>query len=409
MNLKHSRNRFLTSLFVAAVAADVSACASSPSSEDAFGVGAGPTYVIQSTVFTVDGSTSYIGTVSTLDGSEEFDATNALELGGTARTFGPEKAGWIAIGDNEAVTVTRYELDGEDGFRKGKAMGLQNRGITNLSADVTFISDTKAYYVDWENASFLIWNPTTMEIEGEIDLTSTIARDGWTAMFGDEAIRRGTQLLYPVTWRNTDNEPNVDTSDTGLITIDTTTNELVDYQVDERCSAGVQISSPNGDTYLVSPAEVAVGWARGGIETPPCVLRVRGNEASFDEDYFVDLSELTGGLAGDAILASEGALYIRQLDEGVSNPADATSVWDVAFAEAWLWYRWDFDTNQLTPVDGLGYSAGGGGGLYIDGKTYLTQSTADYSRTTLVDMSDPAGPKLGLTANGYTYTVLRAR
>src|SRR5262245_45319355 len=113
-----SVSALLRAPIAAAVAANVLACSSASSSslpsEDAIGTGAGPLYVVQSTVFTVDGSTSYIGTVGTLDGSEAFDTSNALELAGTARTFGPEMGGWIAVGDNEAFTVTRYELEGDN-------------------------------------------------------------------------------------------------------------------------------------------------------------------------------------------------------------------------------------------------------------------------------------------------------
>ncbi len=91
------------------------------------------------------------------------------------------------------------------------------------------------------------------------------------------------------------------------------------------------------------------------------------------------------------------------------SPPLKGSRWDSTFAAAWRLYRWSIATGGLDLVDGLGYAAAGTGGLLIDGNTYLTQSTDDYSETTVVNMSDPSGPKLGLTAPGYTYTVLRVR
>lgn len=73
------------------------------------------------------------------------------------------------------------------------------------------------------------------------------------------------------------------------------------------------------------------------------------------------------------------------------------------------WWRWNVGDKSATDVPGQPFSVPGGLKHIVDGKTYVTNASADYKYTTFVEL-DPSGTlREAMTVKGDPYGLLRVR
>lgn len=371
-----------------------------------------PAYIVSTRVFAPDSdvaATSFFYVVDSLDAGTTIDIAQGIEFPGSARLFANEETGWFAIGSGEDSTITRYSV-GDGGLVAGKSMSLQPYGITShFSDDVYFVSPTKLYYPDRDNAQLLIINPEAMEIEGTIDLPETF-REGYQANYSYEAIYRDGKLLFSVGWFDWVND--VILNATGLVVIDTDSDSVVRVDVDERC-AGITtpVNLASGETLLVSSALAAANNILGRLGTEPCALRIPAGSDTFDPDYSLRLGDLTGGApAGEPVYAGGNALYVRVFDQASATLAEGQYSWDLTSQPLWSWVRWDAVQNIAEPAATLVPSTADTVWFRADGRTFGMESLDDaYSQTRLIELSADGGPVNRLTAPGFLQGVARAR
>jgi hypothetical protein len=365
-------------------------------------------FLVNTTVFGADGmSNTYFAPLESLAAGTKLDTKRALEAPGMAKLYAREGLGWFALGGGEEPTVTRYDVDSQGTFTKSDStISFQPRGTDFLGDTMVFVSDRKAYYFDAPNTQLIRWNPETMEIEGEIDLSMTF-KDNLTTIYDVKPLLRGDgTLLFPVAWRNFETDATF--PGTGLVVIDTAIDEVASYVEDERCQ-GITWSAvtPDGDLYAGTSPYYSVLQRVTGDGPEPCVLRVRAASKAFDPEYKVELATLVDGrIAGGLAPAGEGALFFRAIDPEVK--VDASSiVGDVWADDVWTWQRWDLATDEVTAVAGLAPSAAGGLTYEVDGRVYAVDAEADWSSSTLIDLTAEGGPRAALTATGYIYGAAR--
>ncbi|HTU61472.1 MAG TPA: hypothetical protein VMF89_23615, partial [Polyangiales bacterium] len=313
------------------------------------------------------------------------------------------------LGGGEEPTVTRYDLSETGEFvESDEAISFQPRGTDFLGDTMVFVSDEQAYYFDAPNTQLIRWNPTSMEIEGEIDLSVTFKKDLTTIYDLKPLLRDDGTLLFPVTGRNFETDETF--SATGLVVIDTDSDKVLSYVEDERCQ-GITWSAltSEGDLYAATSPYYSVRQRVTGKGPAPCVLRVRKGETEFDPEYKVELAELVDGrVAGGLAPAGKGALFFRAVgpDVEIDEDSDVSGVWSDA---VWTWQRWDLATDDVEPVKGLPPSAAGGLTYEIDGHVYAVDAEADWSASTLIDLTAEGGPQSALHATGYIYGAARIR
>lgn len=140
-----------------------------------------------------------------------------------------------------------------------------------------------------------------------------------------------------------------------------------------------------------------------------CALRVRAGETELDPAYKVELAELADGrVAGGLAPAGKHALFFRAVEPDLEIDADSdiSGVWSDA---VWTWQRWDLATDRVEPVTGLQPSAAGGLTYEVDGHVYAVDAEADWSASTLIDLTAEGGPEPALHATGYIYGAARIR
>jgi hypothetical protein len=369
----------------------------------------GSAFAVGTRIWDDASTTSYFHVVRSLEAGTVVDLGEAVEVSGAAKLFSIGKLGWFAIGGGESPTISRYELDADDRLQPRETISLQSYGVSSLWDTVYVVSPTKAYYPDRDNQQLIVWNPTEMTVSGSIALPQT-NRDGFLSLYSYTPIVRGNELLFTVGWFDWVTNDAV-RAETGLVVIDTDTNQVVRFDVDTRCggiTTGVETSS--GDMYLVSSALAGAAYKLGRLTSKPCVLRIRGNETTFDAGYHVQLDTLTSGaLAGEPVSGGGDRIFLRVFDEAAAELPAQPATWDVTGQLAWNWWRWDVATNAMTQVTALPPSTADVLWFEIGERVYGAQTTADYSTTTLIDLTATDGPAPALTAVGFIHGVAQIR
>jgi len=137
---------------------------------------------------------------------------------------------------------------------------------------------------------------------------------------------------------------------------------------------------------------------------------VRAGSDAFDPDYLANLGDATGSaMAGEPIPAGGDGVFLRVFDESLGTVADDNATWELTGQSAWRWVRWDVSTNDVSPITELEPSTSDVLWFQVEGRVYGTETKADYSETTLIDLTAEGGPRRALTAPGFLHGVARIR
>jgi hypothetical protein len=372
-----------------------------------------PLYAISASVFGEEGNTSYVALLPSLDAGTPIDYGRVLEVGSASSAFGPEKGAFFAVGLDEAPTVTKYQITGEERFVERETLDFSGYGLTYMWRDpglVPFLAANKAYVIDNRELQVVVWNPAAMEIVGSFSLAEVEDPAYPLTRFETDPTFRGDELVVLVTHST---EDDVGAPYSSLMTLDTVNDRVTSVVREERCGGlWDSVKDSKGDIYFASGTwDAAQHRVFGGdVEKAPCMLRMKAGASGFDPDYFVDSASIGGFPAGGLVSGGGDTAYIKVLDETALPPIDAEDFDAVWGGEVWRWWRFELGSSApATPVSSLALSNGGGGELMVEDKTYVRNASADFASTTLLDMSAEGEPAPGLTLRGYPYGIVRVR
>jgi hypothetical protein len=390
------------------------ACAASsgadiePGSADA----AKPLYAVYTQVRTPDGRTNYLSLTDSLLAPAELDPQSALEVPGYSRFYAPDTGGFFAIGNGEALTITRYDVLGGGSFNETGRVSFAGAGVTWLHYRAIFFSETRAYYVDNTRPQIVVWNPREMTVTGTFELPPQVA-DGYE---GYETILpfyrfpvANDRLLIPVSWIDRAGDRARDA--TGLVVVDTATDSVVSYSETERCAAATELAfDDNGDVYFGTDFyHPLYNAAVRGVSRPGCVLRVRAGEEEFDDAYLLRLSELADGRATASLTdaARPGVAYISVLDE--ERLPWASFADEPLFDEAWEWWRLDLRSGTAELDPNIPPSGPGVSSHRVGNDRYIVRSVGGQESSQLFRLADDSVHEPGFTAPGYITGIARIR
>jgi hypothetical protein len=331
----------------------------------------GPAYAVMQTVDSPEGRLNYLYVVPDLD-IGQLDPSRAREFGGSTRilAFG----GQIFVADAETLVIGRFDVDADLNLVPSGEVSLANLGISYIDSLGTFINAERAYYMNSEQLEIVVWNPTTMEITGSIDISSLA-----NPAFGQFEMREGTIVgdkLF-ANYYNSDWDAGLDESAATVAVLSTTENVLLDALRDERCgSAWYGSLLPNGD--FVVPGTSWGGSARFYIQPPPpqnCLLRIRSGESTFDPDFLLSLDEVTAPLVDGATFtyaAEVGGAVVWAREPGEFADADTyytDTVWRPRFVDVESW-------SSRTMDEGLRSEGWFGETFIVDGAPHFPDGTA---------------------------------
>ena len=140
-------------------------------------------YAVMYEVFSADSdeSSSYLNVFDSLD-IKEIDSQGGREFAG-GRAFLQSYNNWVFIGEPSSPTILRFSLGDDGELNEDGTLSLGNYGLEDAAIDdwgVNFISPTKAYFFTLKEGVTVVWDPSTMEITGEIPAPEGYVREGLT-------------------------------------------------------------------------------------------------------------------------------------------------------------------------------------------------------------------------------------
>lgn len=369
----------------------------------------GPAYMLATRVWDDTATTSFFHVVPSLEADTTIDTSLALEAPGSAKLYAVDDIGWFAVGGGEQPTITHYALSPDGMLEERATISLADYGVQSLWDTLYVVSKTKMYYPDRAGGQLIIINPSEMTIDGSVAIPDA-NRDGYLAVYGYTPLMRDDRLLFSVGWFDWDENDSV-LGETGLVLVNTETDTVERVDVDDRCGGiTTGVVTESGDAYFVSSAMAGAAHRLGRLTTAPCALRIARGESAFDPDFAMDLGELTGvPVLGEPVPAGGASMFLRVFDEEAAMFTDESLTWELTGQTVWQWWKWDTESGEASRVEEIGASTADVLWFEVEGRLFGTETTADYSHTTLIDLEAEGGPKPALTAPGFLHGVARIR
>jgi hypothetical protein len=371
-------------------------------------LGEGPLYAVMFEVYDDLGSNSYLSLFDSLDIEAVDPSTSREFVGGRAylQTFG----GWLFVGEPTSPIVRRYSL-GEDGsLQDERSISFANFGLEAGTIDpwnLSFIDEHKAYLFDFREGTHIVWDPTSMEITGEIPAVPEFLREG-LSIDGSPAMVRGDRLYRSVFWA--DYATATYSTEHLLAVYDTTTDELEGLVTETRCPA------PGNLTHMDEAGNIYFSnwiWPVSGTllrDAPPsCVLRIPAGSDTFDPSWTLSYEELSGGHQGAMFTyLGEDQALVAIFDESMSSYDSATDPWELAGREQWNLWRVDLASGTGAPIEGFPPNSGAYTPALLGDRTLLLVPSEGWSRTDVYELTDE-GAVPGLDIPGWSYAFVQVR
>lgn len=360
-------------------------------------------YAVASYVFGDESETSYVYLVDTLE-KPKLDVKQALELPGRGSIAARGK--YLFVADGEAPVIRRYEISDKGEFKEAGRLDFTKYEFETIRLDDwqnIFVSDDKAYLGGSRSGNLVIWNPAMLAIEGEIDLPELTRPN--LEIDSSSMVQQGKHVLFVIGWKDWDAYKT--STEQYLISIDTTTDKLADMTREERCPALANHVDRDEDgnlyfsNWIYNVTETLVSKAKSS-----CALRVKKDERAFDKDWILEYPTLTEGREGAGFNYYKGGHAFLSVFHAEGVKIDAmTDPAELATSANWKLWSVDLTAQKATPVEGLEPASGGYTLLEVDGHTLLTQSTEDYEKTTVFEVTGDRAFTKRFEVAGFCYQV----
>ncbi|MEM7137714.1 MAG: hypothetical protein AAF500_14115 [Myxococcota bacterium] len=337
-------------------------------------------WYVQTTFATPDGRTSFLQLIASPD-QERVTTDNAIELPGNARVF--VDGNRIYTGSAEAPVIQRWFAETDGSLTPGERLSFAATGLNAIPFGNNFISPDKAYLFD--RFRVLMWNPTTLTLAGEIDLSSLVMPEFVPEI--DPGILRGDLLFAVVQQQDFAGDFNRGIQ---VVVIDTTRDEIAAVLEDDRCIgsfAGMALAE-DGSIYVLGDNYLLRHWFVDDLP-PSCLLRILPDAPEFDPEFFVDFNAAVGGQPCVGLFyRGDGLFLTNAVDETLStvDPRDAPLTFLNEPVSTW----WEIDIAD--PVSGRELGLGAvsprnGPAFEVDGRQFIQEPLAAFTgENTLIEI-----------------------
>lgn len=331
--------------------------------------------------------------------SGTLDLSRALELPDALVATNGEA---IFVGNNEQLTLERYEVNRDYSFSLVGEMSLQRYGVDYINNEPLFFSPTSAYYVDAPQGQIITFDPSTMRITGDIQVPE-ILRDNYTTWMGPPQ-RVGNRYLATLLYTDDAWTATAPDSTVGII-VDEDEDEPIRMLRDDRGVGSYLSFVGDDDSFYFAADGLSGNLALAQLQDVPSsrVLRVQSGEQEVDPSFMIDLGALLDTPATFGFWPASGDSFVVQAWASDVDPKDVLEPGDGGWGQPYYdWMFVDIDTMQAKPVAGLERSAAYNTlRLKVDGKTYLQRFTDGIQRAELYLLNeDASAEKVAETTQG---------
>lgn len=338
----------------------------------------GDAYALASIVINADGTRiTYLQAIHSIDGGH-YDNVRAIEAPGNGVLLGGD--GRVFLGLAEQPVWIRYELNDQGRLEETGRLSFGGLGASAIDYGNAYVDESTAVSVLPSLALAVIWNPSTMEIVGEVELPHLAVEGFETEVWTTEAY--GGLVYVPGRWANWEQGRIREGVSTTIL--DPYAQRIVAVAEDDRCASGGRVVfDEDGYAYVMGDGRnySIQMFAHAAGTTPPqnCILRIPPGGADFEEHFYYAIPSLTGGLEviDELSTAQQGTgigfakmFYPDRLPEGL-EPVDF-QFWSVPAHRLWRIVLGDPPTAEV--VEGAPFSTVGFTPSSFGGKLYLGES-----------------------------------
>lgn len=319
-------------------------------------------YAMTVHAFGPDTTTSYLVTMPSLEEGTLMDLDSAIELPDYANVTGIAGKPSVWLSDFSTPIIERWDVTEDNSLKRGATVSFANLGASSVSqgAQGAFVSAELAALPSQDTGELILWNPTTMEIIGTIDLEIP-DKDGIAPLIRSTVPRPDGTLVLSYYYINSEG---VFADGAGIVVVDLDKKSVVGRDEWAGCNYNFAKMLPDGTVYLT----ISGHWALRSLAYPkdapvppwtaePCLLRVLPGAQKFDREF--DPNTL-GKIAGDKAitgnfepLGETEAFFTVWHEELMTEAFTPENVDDLrGKTAAFHWYHWDMKADKVTKVPG---------------------------------------------------------
>lgn len=365
-------------------------------------------YAIASSVFGDAGNFTYVSVLDSL-GAQTIDQNKAAEHAGFATIAASNGA--LFVGDGEAPVIGRYAVGaGGESLACGE-VGFDFYGLQTAPMYLNGFVDADTAYMVREETRRVVWNPSTMEITGTADAPGLEKARGdlqVRAGYDRAIVARDGYVFHAFYWT----DANYYRFDAGsqIAVYDAATGDLVDL-LDAPCP-GLDVATvdESGNIYFSNWVFSAAAPVLDESAPATCAVRIPAGELAIDDTWTRSLNDLVEGRQTAAFrYLGDGLGLVAALDADRITITEETLPGEITGGSNWRLWLVNLETGTGTPVDGLGHMAGGYYSFTIDGRTLLLLPAADYSRTTVYELTADGKAAALFETAGWAYQMTKIR
>ncbi|TQF11178.1 MxcI [Myxococcus llanfairpwllgwyngyllgogerychwyrndrobwllllantysiliogogogochensis] len=367
-----------------------------------------PVYSLATSVFSQAGSATYVSVFNSLDVTA-LDLTKAREHSGFA-TIGAVD-GMLFVGAGEAPEVSRYTVKDDGTLEDAGRISFANYGLATSPLYFNQFVDSTSAYMSLEESRRILWNPSTMEISGPAEVPGVVReREDLVVKTGYDRARvvRGEYVFQSFYWTDGSYFNFLPTSQ---IAIYSKADDSLVKLLDAPCP-GLDVATQDEAGNIYFSNWVFSSAAPVLKETAPatCMVRIKAGAQEIDTTFTRSLSSMVGGrqTAAFRYLGNGTGVVAVFHDENLTIDEN-TKATDITSGLHWKLWRVNLEAGTASPIEELGFIAGGYYSFTLDGRTFLLLPTADYSKTAIWELGVSGAPVKRFETLGWAYQFVKVR
>jgi hypothetical protein len=347
-----------------------------------------------------DTSSGYLRVVKTSEiNGDELDLAQAREFPGNADLWISGKHAYVTDGD--APAITKHEISDSYELREVGSVSFENYGV----ADAAFwnnavVSETKAYLTGTSASELIVWNPTSMEINGTIEIKGLENRGELmprAALADRSNIVSNGKLFRPIYW--TDEDYAGRTEDSVIVVIDTATDKVID-KIKVDCT-GLDYGTVASDGNLYFSTWTGSVGTRLALDTPPtCFAAI--DPKSHEVKSVTEFAQVTGGHEGAAMKHVGNGQFLFSVYDETRTDLEGKTPSEVSALPNFQVWLYDSKTHKADPVEAIDWNSGANYYTSVGGKVYALVPGKDWARTNAYTISDDKAA-LAFEVNGWSF------
>ncbi|MEM9115708.1 MAG: hypothetical protein AAGD10_19330 [Myxococcota bacterium] len=379
-----------------------------------------PQYSIFYTNQTMEGITSLVATVSSLDASTTIVPEEAVPINGFIGLLQPPALdGSYFIAEANSSIIQRYDVDADGIATPGERLNYNAPAGNFMLRPNHYLSPDRAYFVAPSLQEVIVWNPQTVRIIERIDISGLAPDEETQNLIISDSFIEGGRLIIPAGYA--DNQTFEFEDELRAAFVDLATGEVT-YDADTgRCGRPtLSLRDQAGAVYMASHPGQGANFAAGTQSFAPCMLRILPGASEIDPNYYLNMNDVTGGRPSASILQGQNGQAYTTVHPEMNDFFTPENQNTIRFSAEWSVNSFELgnEVGTLTPVPNLPIVPDQMFGQPVNilqpsgedvDTPFVFLSNDQFDPTTVWDATDPNAWTAGVVVPGYIYRIIRIR